>query len=141
MIKNFFTILIFVGKYSFKNIYFNRQTMQLYKKDSNQGLFQTLIVHRIPCFNFCLNFHTPETQNWHAVQVGEGEDLFFFIHITHVPCLSKIYSAEAGVFWRTLQSFQQHKERRCFQKNYFLHTLFQLKVPIFTNNFTQVTFS
>ena len=32
-------------------------------------------------------------------------NLSFFIHTARMPCLSKMCSADADVFWRTLQSF------------------------------------
>ena len=59
--------------------------------------------------------------------------------------LSKICPADTNVFWRTLQVFRNtyfvEQLQIAASEKTFLHMFFQLKFPLFTNNFTQVMFS
>ena len=124
--------------------------LQFYKKDSDQGLFQTFIAcgtcTQCPVSIFAGIFTLQKIRIDMLFRGVSSLSLSFFIHTTCMPCLSKICPADTGVFWRTLQSFLEHPFCRtttnsCFRRRYFLHMFFQLKVPLFTNNFTQVMFS
>ena len=121
--------------------------LHLYKKDSNQGLFQTLIAcgtcTQCPVSIFVGIFTLQELRIGILFRGVLSLNLSFFIHTALMPCLSKICPADTGVFWRTWQSFQKHlfcktTTNSCFRKSYSLNVFFQLKVLLFTNNFTQV---
>ena len=106
--------------------------LQLYKKDSDQGLFQALIVcstcTQCPVSIFACIFTLQKLRIGMLFRGVLSLNLSFFIHTARTPCLCKICPADAGVFWRTLQSFQQHLFCRTttnsiFRKNFLTYVL------------------
>ena len=53
---------------------------------------------------------------------------------------TQAFSGELFEVFRNTYSVEQ-LQTAASEKSYFLHMFFQLKVPLFTNNFTQVMFS
>ena len=70
-----------------------------------------------------------------------------FLFILHTSSAFLKYALPAQTFSRELCKvfsntyFAEQLQTAASEKSYFLHMFFQLKVPLFTNNFTQVMFS
>ena len=108
------------------------------KKTPTRAYFRHLLCTEYPVSIFAWIFTLQKLRIGMLFRWGRG-GICSFSFISHT-CLAFLkYTLPRQAFSGELcKVFSNTKN---FQKNYLLHTFFQLKVPIFTNNFTQVTFS
>ena len=139
----------FTGKHLYQSLY-RLEACNFIKKTPTTAYFRQLL-RAVPAHNALFQFLRAFSHS--KLRIGmlcrgvSSLNLSFFLFLPHAcPAFLKYalptqaFSGELFEVFKNTYSVEQ-LQTAASEKSYFLHMFFQLKVPLFTNNFTQVMFS